>query len=304
MRSVKPMTWRHNTEKIRLDKAVSSQAQTLSRAEVKSLIESGHVRVNGETKKPSHTLQEGDEVTLTIPSVPERPLEHVPMNLDIIYEDESLIVVNKPSGIITHPAQTTDEATLLHGLLDKLDPAAFSKPERAGVVHRLDRHTSGLLVFARNEDTLASLQGALANREVKRQYLALVHGPFTHAKGTVDAPIGRHPVKRHLMSVVAEGKASVTHFSIYKRFEAHTLLECSLQSGRTHQIRVHMQYIDHPVVGDEMYGRKSDANPFGQYLHAYRLEFTHPLSNAPMTFEAPLPEAFAEKLRMLGDAHA
>ena len=294
------ITHTYDGDALRLDKAIKMLEPELSRNQIKALIDDGRVRVDGTVKKASFTVRKDMTIVLDIPSkTSQTPLVHHSLKLDIVYEDDDLLVVNKPSGLMTHPAQTSDEVTLLHGLLNAIDASKFDEPMRAGVVHRLDRHTSGLLLFAKNQSVLNTLQKQLANREIKRHYKALVHGTFAHQKGTIDAPIGRHPVKRHTMSVVSEGKASVTHFKILESFDATSFIECELESGRTHQIRVHMQYIDHPVIGDEIYGRKSDKNPFGQYLHAYKLTFSHPITQETLHFEANVPEAFQEKLEEL-----
>ena len=283
----------------RLDKALSELIPEKSRMQLKAMLKDGAILIDGRPQKPSYTLKEGETIIAKIPSEKTIDLSHVPMDLLIRHEDEWLLVVEKPSGLITHPSPTTEDDTLLHGLLDRIDKTAFKDPTRAGVVHRLDKDTSGLLLFAKDESTLSKLQAMLKKRTISRKYLALTDGVIDHNRGKIDAPIGRHPKKRHLMSVVAGGKESVTHFSVLERFENSTFIECDLETGRTHQIRVHLQYIEKPVLGDTVYGKRKQNDPFGQYLHAYQLTFTHPVTNREMTFESDLPKPFQDKLEAL-----
>ena len=217
-----------------------------------------------------------------------------------MYEDEDLLVVNKPSGLIVHPSETTEEDTLVHGLLYHIkDLQPIDDTLRPGIVHRIDKETSGLLVVAKNKEAMLALQEELKAQKTAREYVALVEGVIQHNKGKIDAPIGRHPKERKNMAVTAKGKASVTYFEVLERFEAHTLVKCSLESGRTHQIRVHMQYINHPIVGDPKYGLKKTDVTYGQYLHAATLGFTHPKTHKFLTFNQPLPDYFEEKLKTL-----
>ncbi len=286
-------------EPLRLDKFIADSVPELSRMQIKNLLNDKAVLVNGEVKKPSYHVKEGELVTFTIPEEEPMDLSYHAMPLNILYEDAAIIVVEKPSGLITHPSVTTDEATLLHGLMNKIDHTQFVEPHRAGVVHRLDKDTSGLLVFAKTPSILRKLQAAMKKRTIKRLYLAITDGVIDHNRGKIDAPIGRHPKKRHLMHVLAEGKDSVTYFKVLERFEDNTFIECDLESGRTHQIRVHMQYIEKPILGDSTYGRKKQTDPFGQYLHAYKLSFNHPVSGEPLSFETDMPKPFQDKLMEL-----
>ncbi len=283
----------------RLDKLLSDLVPELSRMEIKALLKDKHILVDGAVKKPSFLVHGNETIEATITEEETPPLTHVPMALNILFEDEDLLVVEKPTGLITHPSKTTDDPTLLHGLLDRINPNDFDIEDRAGVVHRLDKDTSGVLLFAKNEPTLKTLQASLQKREVKRYYMAITDGIIDHNRGKIDAPIGRHPKKRHMMSVVAGGKASITYFNVMERFVANTLIECELESGRTHQIRVHLQYIEKPVLGDVTYGRRKQHAPDGQFLHAYKITFKHPKTEEVLTFESELPQAFIAKLNEL-----
>ncbi len=283
----------------RLDKITAKKLKDVSRMVIKTSIDQGDVLVNGQPVKAAYKVKAGDEITVNLKAEEPPVLTYQPVDFEIVYEDAYLIIINKPSGLIVHPSHTTTETTLVHGLLKHIDPANFKDPLRPGIVHRLDKDTSGLLVVAKDQDTLSTLQSMLKKRTVKRTYQALVEGVIDHNKGTIEAPVGRHPKRRHIMSVHAEGKESTTHFTVLERFKDHTLVECQLDTGRTHQIRVHMQYIDHPVVGDPTYGfRKSKADD-GQYLHATVLQFSHPITAELLTFKAELPTMFLEKLQSL-----
>ncbi|MFW6298075.1 MAG: RluA family pseudouridine synthase [Bacillota bacterium] len=285
----------------RIDKWLSETEDGKSRASIKKLIEAGHITVNGERVKAGYTLKAGDSIRVSEPEA--KPIDLTPKAVDYetVYEDEAILVINKPSGLVVHPSKTYTASTLMHGVLEKIDPPkTFEVPERAGIVHRLDKDTSGLLVIAKSQPVLSTLQEALKKRTIKRTYRAIIDGVIDHNKGTIDAPIARHQTKRKLMSVREGGRESVTHFKVLERFSEHTYVECQLETGRTHQIRVHFQYIGHPITGDRDYGRKKQENEgFSQYLHAYALEFTHPISHETMRFTADLPEPFAAKLSAL-----
>ncbi len=283
----------------RLDKAVASIAG-ISRAHGRKLIDDGYVEVNGVAQKASHALREGDVVELVVVETPTPDVEAVEMDLDIVHEDDHLIVVNKPSGLIVHPARTVKEATLVHGLVGQKKRLADSGDDfRPGIVHRLDKDTSGLLVVAKDRKTLTALQNALQRREIKRTYYALVEGVLSHDKGKINAPVGRDPKHRHRMGVTAKGRESLTYFDVIERFEKHTFLRVRLESGRTHQIRVHLRYIGHPLVGDATYGHRSTDTTHGQLLHAGELSFTHPETRTVLAFSSPLPDFFAHRLDML-----
>ncbi len=283
----------------RLDKITANFLEDASRTTIKQAIENGDIRVNNQTVKVAYKVKTGDTITVSLPAEKPVDLRYQPVDFDIVYEDDYLMVINKPSGLIVHPTHTTTETTLVHGLLNHLDKTAFDDPLRPGIVHRLDKDTSGLLVVAKDQQTLNLLQAMLKKRTIKRTYQALVEGVIDHNKGTIEAPVGRHPKRRHLMSVHAEGKESTTHFTVLERFKDHTLVACQLETGRTHQIRVHMQYIEHPVVGDATYGFRKSKSDHGQYLHATKLAFSHPITAEPLTFSVQLPTIFLEKLQTL-----
>ncbi|MFP4287293.1 MAG: RluA family pseudouridine synthase [Candidatus Izemoplasmataceae bacterium] len=282
----------------RLDKVITKKDETMTRTAIKHLIEEAYILVNDEETKPSYKVKTGDVITIKEKIIEPLTITPVDLDLEFIYEDDDLIVVNKPSGLVVHPSHTVKEATLVHGILAQAnveDDASL----RPGIVHRIDKETSGLLVVAKNKDTLLALQSELKARKTEREYIALVEGVIPHNNGKIDAPIGRDTKDRKLMSVTEKGKASITYFRVLERFDEHTLVACKLESGRTHQIRVHMQYIKHPIVGDPKYGHKKTDTTYGQYLHAESLGFTHPKTKEFMTFKAPLPEFFISKLESL-----
>jgi 23S rRNA pseudouridine1911/1915/1917 synthase len=284
----------------RLDKVIVEKDPDLTRTAIKHLIEEAYILVNNEKTKPSYKVKTDDIITIKEKTVEPLTVEPVNLDLDFVYEDDDLIVVNKPSGLVVHPSHTVKEATLVHGILAQ---ASIEDDDtlRPGIVHRIDKETSGLLVVAKNKPTLLALQSELKARKTEREYIALVEGVIPHNHGKIDAPIGRDPKDRKLMNVNAKGKPSVTYFHVLERFETATLIACKLESGRTHQIRVHMQYINHPIVGDPKYGLRKTDTTHGQYLHAARLGFTHPKTKEMMQFEAPLPPFFNDKLNALRD---
>ena len=224
------------------------------------------------------------------------------MDLDIVYEDEDVIVVNKPTGMIVHPSAGIYSGTLVNALLYHChDLSAINGITRPGIVHRIDKETSGLLMVAKNDNAHRSLSKQLEEHSVVRRYVALVHGVINHNVGRIEAPIGRDSKDRKKMAVTSKNaKDAITNFKVLERYDDMTLIECRLETGRTHQIRVHMQYIGHPVYGDPQYGFRNDDNTHGQYLHAKVLGFVHPRTNEHMYFEAPLPDFFEEKIKELG----
>ncbi len=286
---------------LRLDKALSDVSEGLfSRNRARTLIERGDVTLNGYDTKRSATVRTNDTVIVRVEDATPIDMEPVDMALDIVHEDADILVVNKPSGLIVHPAETVREPTLVHGLLAAIDDLGqIGDTTRPGIVHRIDKDTSGLLVVAKHEAALKTLQKALQARQIAREYLALVEGVISHNKGKIDAPIGRDPHNRKRMTVIAGGRDSVTHFEVVERFAKHTLIRCTLDTGRTHQIRVHLRYIDHPVVGDPTYGRRHTDTTHGQHLHAATLSLPHPTTGEALTFSAPLPNPFASLLEEL-----
>ncbi len=304
---------------IRLDRWLAERHPEISRARWQEWIEAGAVLLNNKPTKPSAKLKAGDEVAYTLP--PDRPpdydLRPAPIPLTILYEDAYLMVVNKPRGLTVHPAPGHPNGTLVNALLAHSPQLAQgSATFRPGIVHRLDKGTTGLLIVAKTDRAHALLSYALQQHAIQRRYRALVWGTPAWERTTVDLPIGRHPVNRQKMSVYPHGdvraKPARTHFSVYKRYSGFTLMEALLETGRTHQVRVHANAVGHPVVGDPLYGGKrtppaecpralADAlrNLQGQLLHAYRLEFTHPITHQPMEFTAPLPPDFEQVLALL-----
>ncbi len=285
----------------RFDKCIAMMEATLSRNQIKKLMEEKQILVDGTPRKPSETARGGEVIKISYEEK-DRAIEYRALPLEIVYEDDALLVVNKPSGLIVHPSQTSDETTLVHALLPVFkDKSAFEDSSRFGIVHRLDKETSGLLLIAKSPAVLKTLQKDLKDRKIKRHYKVLLEGVLAHNRGKIDAPIGRNEKARHKMGVSSKGKHSLTRFHVLRRFENHSLVECELETGRTHQIRVHMRYIKHPVVGDATYGYKKTDTTHGQYLHAHKLSFKHPITEKELTFESRLPKFFREKLRSLDD---
>jgi len=282
---------------LRLDQALARLLPEESRSRLARLIEEGHVQVDGEPAEVRRKVRSGEAVELWLAPRP-ADTAHAPEAIDlaIVHEDEHLLVVDKPAGLVVHPGSGNWEGTMLNALLHHV-PAVRELP-RAGIVHRLDKDTSGLLVVAKTEPAQLALVRQLQARTVKRTYLALARGRVER-DGTVEAPIGRHPVHRTRMAVVASGKPAVTHYRVRERFAAHTLLECGLETGRTHQIRVHLASIGHPLEGDPVYAGRAPAGFHRQALHAWKLAFDHPASCAPMSFESPLPADMSALLASL-----
>ncbi len=307
----------------RLDVYLATRIAGLSRSSVRRLIESAHVLVNASPSRPSHKVQPGDRISVTVP--PPAPSEIVPeqIALDILYEDDEIIVVNKPKGMTVHPAPGSKHGTLVNAILAHSDDlSGIGGVERPGIVHRLDKDTSGLLVVAKTDVAHTSLQKQLQRRTAERRYLALVWGETKFNEAVVDAPIGRHPTDRQRMAVIKDtgryaAREAVTNLAVRERFRGFTLLEAKLDTGRTHQIRVHCSFVGHPVVGDPVYGGTTRALPtsygrqgqrelmvltdglHGQALHAYSLTFDHPTSGKRVPFEAPLPRDMAALLEWL-----
>lgn len=285
----------------RLDRFVS-ETSGLTRSQAQRLIREGAVTVNGACARAAHALAPGDEVRLLPPEPVEIEARPEPMPLDIVYEDADICVINKPQGLVVHPAPGHAAGTLVNGLLYHFGTLSeVGGALRPGIVHRIDRMTSGLLVVAKNDAAHLSLTAQFQTHEAGRAYLALVDGNLREDSGTVDAPIGRHPRERKRMAVVPDGRSAVTHWRVLARFGTHTLLSVALETGRTHQIRVHMAYIRHPVTGDDVYGAsRRQLGLAGQALHGYWLRLTHPSSGEEMVFYAPLPAYFVAALQKLG----
>lgn len=292
----------------RLDKVLSEALEEMSRNYLQILIEEKRVNVNGKPAKASFKCKAGDVVDIELKEAEE--IEAVPqnLNLDVVYEDSDVIVINKPKGMVVHPGPGNPDGTVVNGLLYHCkDLSGINGVLRPGIVHRIDKDTTGLLVACKNDKAHESLAEQLMMKTASRKYLALVHGVMPHEFGTLDAPIGRDEKDRQKMAVTAKNsKTAVTHFKVIERFQDATLMECSLETGRTHQIRVHLQYIGYPIVGDPKYSlRKTRTDTQGQMLHAFELTFVHPSTKETMTFHAPLPEiyeAVLKELREKGDA--
>ncbi|WP_077300359.1 RluA family pseudouridine synthase [Virgibacillus pantothenticus] len=288
---------REEDHKSRIDKLLADQNREVSRSRVQSWIAEAYVTVNGEPVKANYKCQQGDLIEWIIPKA--EPLSLVPeaIALDIVYEDKDILVVNKPKGMVVHPSAGHQHGTLVHALLYHCtDLSGINGVERPGIVHRLDKDTSGLLVVAKHDEAHQQLAEQLVKKTMKRTYQALVHGEIAHEKGMIEAPIGRDPKYRQKMSVVENGKEAVTHFRVLRAYPDYSHVECQLETGRTHQIRVHMKYIGHPIVGDPKYGPRKTLQANGQVLHAKELRFYHPISKQPMHFSTDLPAYFQELL--------
>jgi 23S rRNA pseudouridine1911/1915/1917 synthase len=287
----------------RLDRFVALRSPELSRSYIQKLIEEGWITVNSRLAKSSLKLKLGDSVVVTEPPPEPSPLtpEHIPLNVH--YEDADIIVIDKPAGMTTHPAPGSRSGTLVNALLGLLPKLAESdNPERPGIVHRLDKETSGLIVVAKNRKALETLSNQFKSRRVKKVYLALVKGHVKPDRGLIDAPIGRDPVHRQRMAVINSGRPSQTAYRVKRYLEGYTLLELKPETGRTHQIRVHLAEIGYPVVGDAVYGSKSTLVP-RQFLHAYKLTFRLPSNGEQVTFTTQLPDdlkAALEKIKKGG----
>ena len=279
----------------RLDKYLAGEMTDLSRSRIKELVQAGEVLVNGKKSKVSYKVQKGDLIQVTVLPLEPLALEAENIPLDIVYEDEDVIVVNKPQGMVVHPAAGHPSHTLVNALLYHTRDLADS-PEgfRPGIVHRIDKDTSGLLMVAKNAAARESLEKQLAANSNKRQYLAIVHGNFAEEEGTIDAPIGRNPKDRKQMAVVEKGKSAVTHFKVLEQYQGYSLVECQLETGRTHQIRVHMAYIGHPLAGDPLYGPRKTLPGHGQFLHAKTLGFEQPRTGEWLEFSVQPPEIFQQ----------
>jgi len=291
----------------RLDVYLTGLLDGVSRSRVAQLIKDGTVLVNGKKVKAGYSLEEGDVVTYAIPE--EKPLEVKAENipLDIFYEDHDVIVVNKPRGMVVHPAPGTSEHTLVNALMAHCtDLSGINGVLRPGIVHRIDKDTSGLLLVAKNDAAHKSLAEQLKEHSIRRIYQAIVCGMVAEPEGIVDCPIGRHPSERKKMAVTEKNsKSAVTHYRVLERFPGYSLIEAKLETGRTHQIRVHMKYIGYPLLGDPLYG-KGAKNPFffeGQALHAKTIGFVHPSTGEYMEFSADLPEDMQSVLGILEKSH-
>ena len=286
----------------RLDAFLASSLDGLTRSQATRLIESGEVAVNGRAVSKSYKLAGGEDIAVTLPE-PE-PVEAVPQDipLDVVYEDADVIVVNKPSGMVVHPAPGHPDGTLVNALLYHCAGtlSGIGGALRPGIVHRIDRDTSGLIIAAKNDAAHQYLSAQLADHTLARTYECIVVGSLREDRGTVDAPIARHPADRKRMAVVAGGREAVTHWEVIARYPGYTHVRCRLETGRTHQIRVHMAYNGHPILGDTVYGAKKEVPGLtGQCLHAVGLRFLHPRTHEVVELSCPLPEEFTRMLQKI-----
>ena len=286
----------------RLDAWLAEALEATTRSAAAKLIEGGSVLVEGKAVPKNYKLRCGEKVEVQLPEAAEIDLVAQDIPLDIVYEDEDVIVVNKPKGLVVHPAPGHPDGTLVNALMfhcgDSLSGIGGEK--RPGIVHRIDRDTSGLIIAAKNDAAHVGLSAQLQDHTLSRIYHCIVTGNLREDTGTVDAPIGRHPVDRKRMAVVADGRRAVTHWRVLERFQGFTYVECRLETGRTHQIRVHMAHIGHPILGDTVYGNKKEVKGLqGQCLHAVGLRFIHPRTGEPVELSCGLTEEFEEQLRKL-----
>ncbi|MBE6161723.1 MAG: RluA family pseudouridine synthase [Firmicutes bacterium] len=285
-----------NQSNERLDKYISANTD-YSRSLVSKLIENNYILVNDKSEKASYKVRENDEIKILDGFIEETEIEPVKMDLDIVYEDNDIMVINKPSGLTVHPGSGNKNNTLVNGLLEYTNNLSdVNGDERPGIVHRLDKDTSGLMLVAKTNKAHEILSTYFEKHEVKRKYWALIKGVFPHNTAIIDAPIGRDENDRKKMTVTAKNsKKAITHLKVLKRFQNYTLVELELETGRTHQIRVHLSYIGYPIYNDPVYNNKN-ATEFGQFLHSKTIDFVHPITKEQMHFEIDLPEEFQKFL--------
>lgn len=281
----------------RIDKLLPEFNTEWSRTQMQDWIKEGLVKVNGKVIKSNYKTKVNDKIIVTEKEIVEADIKAENLNLNFYYEDDDVAIVYKPKGMVVHPSAGHYTGTLVNGLMYQMkDLSGINGEIRPGIVHRIDKDTSGLLMIAKNDVAHRSLVEQLIDKLVTRKYIALVHGNIPHDYGTVDAPIGRNKNDRQSMAVVDDGKDAITHFNVLEHFNKYTLIECQLETGRTHQIRVHMKYIGYPLVGDPKYGQKKTLDIGGQALHAAVIGFKHPVTQAYIEKTAPLPEEFEQLL--------
>ena len=303
---IKEIIVEQSEEKNRLDSYIASKDLELSRSMIKKLLEDGKITVNGEITKASYKVQLNDKIEIDIEKPKEVKLEAQEIPLDVIYEDNDILVVNKQKGLVVHPGNGNLDGTLANAVMAhcKDSLSGIGGELRPGIVHRLDKDTSGLLIIAKNDKAHIKMSEQIKDRKVKKTYIALVRGIISENEATINMPIGRSTKDRKKMAVTKNGKEAITHFKVLNRFTtnkaSYTLLEVKIDTGRTHQIRVHMAEIGHPVIGDTVYSNgKNEFGVVGQCLHAKKLEFTHPITEKEMNLKAPLPEYFKKIIEEL-----
>ena len=286
----------------RLDAYIPSVDLDITRTSAQRLIEDGNILVNGKNAKVSYKIQENDKISVEIPKPKQIELKAQDIPIEIIYEDSDIIVVNKPKGMVVHPANGNPDGTLVNAIMAicKDSLSGIGGEIRPGIVHRIDKDTSGLLIVAKNDNAHVKMSEQIKSHEVKKTYIALVRGVFKENEATIDMPIGRSTSDRKKMAVNKNGKNAITHIKVLKRFDKYTLLQVNIETGRTHQIRVHLSHIGYPIVGDYTYSNgKNEFDVVGQCLHAQKLEFKHPITQKDMCLEAELPQYFKDILDKL-----
>ena len=288
----------------RLDTYIPSVDTDITRTSAQRLIEDGNILVNGKNAKVSYKIQENDKISVEIPEPKQIELKAQNIPIEIVYEDSDIIVVNKPKGMVVHPANGNPDGTLVNAIMAicKDSLSGIGGEIRPGIVHRIDKDTSGLLIVAKNDNAHVKMSEQIKNHEVKKTYIALVRGVFKENEATIDMPIGRSTSDRKKMAINKNGKNAITHIKVLKRFDKYTLLKVNIETGRTHQIRVHLSHIGYPIVGDYTYSNgKNEFDVVGQCLHAQKLEFKHPITQKDMCLEAELPQYFKDILDKLKD---
>ena len=288
----------------RLDTYIPSVDTDITRTSAQRLIEDGNILVNGKNAKVSYKIQENDKISVEIPKPKQIELKAQDIPIEIVYEDSDIIVVNKPKGMVVHPANGNPDGTLVNAIMAicKDSLSGIGGEIRPGIVHRIDKDTSGLLIVAKNDNAHVKMSEQIKSHEVKKTYIALVRGVFKENEATIDMPIGRSTSDRKKMAVNKNGKDAITHIKVLKRFDKYTLLQVNIETGRTHQIRVHLSHIGYPIVGDYTYSNgKNEFDVIGQCLHAQKLEFKHPITQKYMCLEAELPQYFKDILDKLKD---
>ena len=287
---------------VRLDKAISILNKDLSRVTIQRLIDEEKIMVNGKKEKASYKVAINDKITLEIPEAKEIKLKPQDIPVEFLYEDNDIVVVNKPKGMVVHPANGNPDGTLVNAIMSKCKGtlSGIGGEIRPGIVHRLDKDTSGVLIVAKNDKAHINMSEQIKNHEVKKTYMALVRGVVKENEATIDMPIGRSTFDRKKMAVTKNGRNAVTHIKVLKRYDEYTLLKVNIETGRTHQIRVHLSHIGYPIIGDYTYSNgKNEFGIMGQCLHAKELEFKHPITGKEMKLQADLPEYFEEILNKL-----